>query len=91
MNTVIRWTEDQLVEEISGLDAQLTEVPAEVGPADVKALRNAGVSRQGVLDLIDVVSAFNIITRIADALEFDIPSWPDFLRGAKVMKKRGYK
>ncbi len=30
MNTVIRWTEDQLVEEISGLDAQLTEAP--VGP-----------------------------------------------------------
>jgi hypothetical protein len=28
MNTVIRWTEDQLVEEISGLDAMLTEGPA---------------------------------------------------------------
>ncbi len=27
MNTVIRWTEDQLVEEISGLDAMLTEAP----------------------------------------------------------------
>jgi hypothetical protein len=29
MNTVIRWTEDQLVEEISGLDAMLTDVPSE--------------------------------------------------------------
>ena len=28
MNTVIRWTEDQLVEEISGLHAQLTGAPA---------------------------------------------------------------
>lgn len=27
MNTVIRWTEDQLVEEISGLDAMLTDSP----------------------------------------------------------------
>ncbi len=27
MNTVIRWTEDQLVEEITGLDAMLTEEP----------------------------------------------------------------
>ena len=27
MNTVIRWTEDQLVEEISGLDAMLSEAP----------------------------------------------------------------
>ena len=27
MNTVIRWTEDQLVEEISDLNAKLTEVP----------------------------------------------------------------
>ena len=25
MNTVIRWTEDQLVEEISGLDAMLAD------------------------------------------------------------------
>lgn len=28
MNTVIRWTEDQLVEEISGLDAMLSDAPA---------------------------------------------------------------
>ena len=28
MNTVIRWTEDQLVEEISGLDAKLTDTPS---------------------------------------------------------------
>lgn len=27
MNTVIRWTEDQLIEEISGLDAMLTDAP----------------------------------------------------------------
>ena len=27
MSTVIRWTEDQLVEEISGLDAMLSETP----------------------------------------------------------------
>jgi len=27
MNTVIRWTEDQLVEEISGLDAMLGDAP----------------------------------------------------------------
>ena len=28
MNTVIRWTEDQLVEEISGLDAMLSDAPS---------------------------------------------------------------
>ena len=33
MNTVIRWTEDQLVEEISGLDAMLTEAPAASDPS----------------------------------------------------------
>lgn len=27
MNTVIRWTEDQLLEEISGLDAMLSDAP----------------------------------------------------------------
>lgn len=33
MNTVIRWTEDQLVEEISGLDAMLTEAPGAGEPS----------------------------------------------------------
>lgn len=33
MNTVIRWTEDQLVEEISGLDAMLTQAPTGAEPS----------------------------------------------------------
>ena len=32
MNTVIRWTEDQLLEEISGLDAMLNGSPQERDP-----------------------------------------------------------
>jgi hypothetical protein len=32
MNTVIRWTEDQLVEEISGLGARLDDVPHDREP-----------------------------------------------------------
>lgn len=55
MNTVIRWTEDQLVEEISGLDAQLTEVPAGVEPSAKVAksyLRQLLKDRQDTLRLL---------------------------------------
>ena len=33
MNTVIRWTEDQLVEEISGLAAMLSDAPGGPEPS----------------------------------------------------------
>jgi len=55
MNTVIRWTEDQLVEEISGLDAQLTEVPVGVEPSAKVAksyLRQLLKDRQDTLRLL---------------------------------------
>ncbi|MDX1431600.1 MAG: hypothetical protein R3286_04045 [Gammaproteobacteria bacterium] len=39
MNTVIRWTEDQLVQEISGLDAMLTEA-SEVKDASNKVAQS---------------------------------------------------
>jgi alkylhydroperoxidase family enzyme len=47
--------------------------PAEVGPADLRPLRAAGVSDEGVEDAIHVCVLFNIYDRIADALGFELP------------------
>ncbi len=55
MNTVIRWTEDQLVEEISGLDAKLTEAPHDSEPTTKVAqsyLRQLLKDRQDTLRLL---------------------------------------
>jgi hypothetical protein len=55
MNTVIRWTEDQLVEEISGLDAMLTESSLDPEPSTKVAksyLRQLLKDRQDSLRLL---------------------------------------
>ena len=56
---------------------KLTCRPAEMGPADVGALRSAGFDDRGVHDATQVISYFNYINRIADAL--GVPQ-EDFVR-----------
>jgi len=70
MNTVIRWTEDQLVEEISGLDAQLTEVPSGVDPGAKVAksyLRQLLKDRQDTLRLLQFRKAQGMTSLQAQA------------------------
>jgi len=55
----------------------------------VAALKAAGISKQAILEAIYVCALFNIIDRLADALNFAIP--PNFTGGAKTLLKRGYK
>jgi alkylhydroperoxidase family enzyme len=43
-----------------------------MGPGDVAALRGAGASDRAIHDLVQVVSYFNYINRVADALGTDL-------------------
>lgn len=69
----------------------LTLTPDEVGPTHVKALRDAGASREAIENVVHVCAAFNIIDRIADALEFRVQSAAQFASDAKMLLRRGYK
>ena len=61
---------------------KLTYDPAEMGQADVDALRAHGWSDVAIHDAFQVVSYFNYINRIADAVGIeDEPEWP--LPGSK--------
>jgi alkylhydroperoxidase family enzyme len=61
---------------------KLTHEPAEMGQADVDALRAQGLSDEAIHDAFQVVSYFNYINRIADAVGIeDEPEWP--LPGSK--------
>jgi len=51
----------------------LTLAPAEVRPADVTALRAAGVSEEGIVHAVYVCALFNIADRVADAIGFEVP------------------
>lgn len=56
-----------------GFIDKLTLDPAGVTPEDVAPLREQGLSDQDIQDALLVCSLFQIINRIADALDFAVP------------------
>ena len=70
---------------------KVTRDHAAVTAADIRPLLAAGVTRQGVVDALMVGYAFNIITRMADTFEFDIPDARGFALSAKRLLSHGYK
>ena len=73
-----------------GLVRKLTRSPEEVGPDDLRATLEAGVSMDGVIDVLYVCFAFNLIDRVADALGFDLLDEEGYRRGAQNLLKYGY-
>jgi len=69
----------------------VTKDHASLSAADMAPVLAAGVTRQGVLEALDVAYAFNIITRLADAFEFRVGERAFFDSGAKMLLTRGYK
>jgi len=55
------------------------------------AVLAAGVSRQQIEDALNVAFAFNVITRLADAFQFEVGPRASFDAGAKMLLSRGYK
>ncbi len=74
-----------------GFLEKLLREPQSLGPADVAPLREAGISDAAMEDAICVCAAFEVINRIADAMEFHVPTEAQFARAAPIMLKRGYK
>ncbi len=73
-----------------GLLEQVTLTPDAVGPEAIAPLRAAGVSEQAIEDALYVCAYFNIIDRMADALDFDVPSAEAFSQRADMLLERGY-
>ena len=73
-----------------GLLEKVTLAPAEIGLEDITPLRAAGVSEQAIEDALVVCALFNIIDRIADALDVTIPSAEGFARTAERLLEQGY-
>ena len=70
---------------------KLTLAPEEVGPDDVRATLAAGVSEDGVVDVLYVCFAFNLIDRVSDALGFDLMDEQGYRQAAQVLLRFGYK
>ncbi len=69
---------------------KLTLTPGEVGPEDVAPALAAGVSRRALEEAIYVATLFNVIDRLADAFDFELPRPEDGPRTAWVLTKLGY-
>lgn len=68
----------------------LTLRPDELTAADAEAVYAAGVSRQALRDAATVCSLFNMITRLADSLGWDVPEWDRLSARAPAMLEGGY-
>jgi uncharacterized peroxidase-related enzyme len=73
-----------------GFLEKLTLQPADVGPADLRPVRAAGVSDRAIEDAIHVCALFNMILRVADALDFAVPTVKQFDGMVGLMLRRGY-
>jgi len=62
-----------------------------VTPDDMRAVLDAGASREHIVDALAVAYAFGITNRLADTFGFDVPGPAAFEAGAKYLMSRGYK
>lgn len=56
---------------------KLTRTPSEMTTGDLEALRRHGLTDKDILDAVEIISFFNYINRVADALHVDLE---DFMR-----------
>ena len=73
-----------------GLLEKLTLAPGEVVGEDLDELRAEGLSDRAILDAAYVCVGFNIITRIANALDFKVPPDEVFSRASRYLTVFGY-
>ncbi len=71
--------------------AKVTLHHGDVDADDVRPLIALGVTRSQVEDALNVCFAFNVITRLADAFEFEVGAQAAFDVGAKSLLTRGYR
>lgn len=62
-----------------------------LSPEHLAAVRGAGVEDSAVREALYVAYVFNLINRVADALEFDYRADRDRRRGARILRRTGYR
>jgi len=70
---------------------KVTLAPSEVGPDDIDRLRAHGIEDDAIVDALHVAFTFNVVNRIANALDFTWNTDADALVGARVLNRIGYR
>jgi uncharacterized peroxidase-related enzyme len=69
---------------------RVTRTPDDVTADDARDALRAGISLDELQDAAAVAALFAIVTRYANALDFDIPSPADFDKASGILLRRGY-
>jgi alkylhydroperoxidase family enzyme len=72
-----------------GFLQKLTLTPQEASADDIAALLAAGLSTRAIREALYVAFCFNVIDRLADAFEFELPT-DGYESGAQFLLKHGY-
>jgi len=62
-----------------------------VTAAGLASVRAAGVEDTEIAEAVYIAFAFNLINRVADALDFSYRSDRDRVRGARILRHHGYR
>lgn len=81
---------DERLRGMLGFLEKVTLTPSLVTPDDVIALHSAGISDQAVEEALYVCFLFNVIDRLADAFDFDVPTTEGFKQSGRSLYTRGY-
>ena len=81
---------DARTKAMLGFLEKMTLTPDQLSAADVKPLRDVGLSDDAIEDAIHACGLFNIFDRLADSFEFEIPDEAAFQMSATMLLKRGY-
>ena len=81
---------DERLRATLGFIEKLTLRPQELTPPDAEAVRVQGVSDEALIDAVHVAALFNMITRLADSLGWDVPPFDEFGARADAMLSSGY-
>jgi alkylhydroperoxidase family enzyme len=75
---------------VLGFLETMTLHPETLGAEHAEAVRRAGVGDGALVDAIHVCALFNMITRLADSLGWDVPPPESFAARAGHMLEGGY-
>jgi alkylhydroperoxidase family enzyme len=70
--------------------AKVTRCHRDLRPTDIEPLRASGISDEAIVDALHVAFAFNVITRMADALGWSMPDHAAVEQSARFLRDHGY-
>jgi hypothetical protein len=73
-----------------GLLEIFTLNPNALGPSDVRAVLDVGVTREAIRDAFYVAFLFNTYDRLADTLGWELPEQGYYAKAGQFLLKKGY-